>query len=366
MKKYLLGLCLALMVVTAMPVAARAETTTDLNSMLTLLQNLMKQVETLQSQLAALKGDIREEIRAGLKEGMEDEDVKKIQELLATDPTLYPKGLVSGYYGPLTKEAIERFQARYALTVTGEVDEETRELMAELFKERVNGKFPPGLLKAPGIEKKIKDRLHKGDDGKWTLKCDDKRAAGPLCKKDKDYQKSTSTASTTVSTTTAATAIEAAEDAIDDLKEAIDDATDEDGIEDAEEELAKAEKELADAEDNFDDGDNKGAYDDAVKAKSIALKAIKELAEAEAGPEMANAEDAIEEAEDAIDDLKDAIEDATDDDAIDIAEAELEKAEEKLDDANDLFDVKNYDDAQTAAEEAEELADDATTELEQA
>ncbi len=41
--------------------------------------------------------------------------VSALQRLLATDRTLYPEGIVSGYYGPLTREAVKRFQLRYSL-----------------------------------------------------------------------------------------------------------------------------------------------------------------------------------------------------------------------------------------------------------
>lgn len=41
--------------------------------------------------------------------------VRLLQQLLATDRTLYPEGIVSGYYGPLTREAVKRFQVRYGV-----------------------------------------------------------------------------------------------------------------------------------------------------------------------------------------------------------------------------------------------------------
>ncbi|MEK7505036.1 MAG: peptidoglycan-binding domain-containing protein [Patescibacteria group bacterium] len=41
--------------------------------------------------------------------------VTLLQRLLATDPTLYPEGVISGYYGPLTREAVKRFQLRYGI-----------------------------------------------------------------------------------------------------------------------------------------------------------------------------------------------------------------------------------------------------------
>lgn len=274
----------------AVPLSTRAQTT-DLESKLELLQSLMKQVEALQAQLAALRGDIgdiRNQIRTDLREGVEDEDVKAIQELLATDQTLYPKGIVSGYYGPLTTEAIKRFQERYGLTVTGEVNDETRALLQELFKERQNGKFPPGLLKAPGIEKKIKDRLYKNDDDRWELRCDDSRASGLLCKADDKTNKkrdgrATSTTSA-ISSSAVAAAIEKAQGAIDDLAEAIETASssvDADDIDDAEEDLVKAKRELAAAQKYAAALRYKDAYNRANKAYDTALDAIDDLEKVE-------------------------------------------------------------------------------------
>lgn len=40
-------------------------------------------------------------------------EVKKLQQFLATDPSLYPKGLVTGVYGPLTVAAVSNFQTKY-------------------------------------------------------------------------------------------------------------------------------------------------------------------------------------------------------------------------------------------------------------
>jgi hypothetical protein len=282
LKQYAAALCVMAVMVAITPATVRAQSS-DLSSMLELLQSLMKQVETLQAQLAVLKGEIQDEIRAGLAEGMEDDDIKKIQELLATDPSIYPRGIVSGYYGPLTTEAIKKFQERHGLTVTGVVDEKTRELMQEYMKERQNGKFPPGLLKAPGISKKVMDRMREDDDGKKYLDCDDKRGAGPLCKNRDDDDDDDDDRPAKMVSTTAAMAIEAAEDAIDDLEKALASSsastTDEDVIDEAEDELEDAKEKLADAEDEYEDGDYRDAHAKAVEAERIADRALDELLE---------------------------------------------------------------------------------------
>lgn len=43
----------------------------------------------------------------------ESDDVKLLQTWLAKDPEVYPEGIVSGWFGPLTKAAVIRFQEKY-------------------------------------------------------------------------------------------------------------------------------------------------------------------------------------------------------------------------------------------------------------
>ncbi len=302
-KKYFFGVAFAvLLTVVAVPADVRAESTVSntsaLSEKLKMLENLMKQVETLKKQLAELRGEIKSDLKDGLREGMSDDDVKKVQELLATDPSIYPKGLISGYYGPLTKEAIVKLQTRHGLKATGEVDSETKELLLEYFKEKANGKFPPGLLQAPGIDKKMLERLKIRRDGKKYLDCDDRIAAGPLCKnkrddededededenedededENEDEDEDEDEETNTPIKTTATSAINAAKTAIKALEEAIADADDEEAIEEAEDEQMDAEKYLSEAEDYFAEGKYRNAYYKAMKAKSEANKALREL-----------------------------------------------------------------------------------------
>ena len=62
--------------------------------------------------------------------------VAEVQALLAQYPTLYPEGLVTGWYGPLTRSAVRRFQERVGLPLTGEVDAATQEKLDGLRKEK--------------------------------------------------------------------------------------------------------------------------------------------------------------------------------------------------------------------------------------
>ena len=56
-----------------------------------------------------------------LQLGMSGTDVSALQTFLAADATLYPQGLVTGYFGSLTKAAVIKFQARNSIATVGRV-----------------------------------------------------------------------------------------------------------------------------------------------------------------------------------------------------------------------------------------------------
>ncbi len=94
------------------------ELTVQLQELTALYERLVTQAKGMSSPTPGIK--------SGLKFGMTDDDIKKVQALLATDVTIYPGGFVTGYYGTLTQDALKRFQAKNNLTVNGELDTMTR------------------------------------------------------------------------------------------------------------------------------------------------------------------------------------------------------------------------------------------------
>ncbi|MFM2357798.1 MAG: hypothetical protein RJA61_535 [Candidatus Parcubacteria bacterium] len=56
-----------------------------------------------------------------LEIGMSGTDVSELQIFLARDNTIYPQGLVTGYFGSLTKSAVSNFQARNGIATVGRV-----------------------------------------------------------------------------------------------------------------------------------------------------------------------------------------------------------------------------------------------------
>lgn len=79
------------------------------------------------------------QIKRGLDVGATGDDVRSLQEALASMPDVYPKGTVSGFYGALTKEAVGRFQMKYGLVSSqtdsgyGYVGPKTRAKLQEIF-----------------------------------------------------------------------------------------------------------------------------------------------------------------------------------------------------------------------------------------
>ena len=63
--------------------------------------------------------------------GKSGDEVKKLQELLSANPTIYPQQQITGYYGPATQRAVQRFQETYGIASPstpgyGEVGPSTR------------------------------------------------------------------------------------------------------------------------------------------------------------------------------------------------------------------------------------------------
>lgn len=146
-----------------------AQTATSTQSVQELIQSLKQQIETLQTQVVALKAQLESmqqtqtEIRTTLKLlqrlrfGMSGEDVKLLQEILATDPEIYPEGFITGHFGFLTEKAVKRFQQKAGIDSVGLVGPQTLSKINEILQEGAgnSGKVPPGLLIAPGIKKKL-------------------------------------------------------------------------------------------------------------------------------------------------------------------------------------------------------------------
>lgn len=163
-KKFLmLALVLAMFISSPLIMSAQTTTVTPLSAAKVQLLNRLRQdlavlrakVEMLKLQSATVKPEVR--LTKRMMKGMNDQEVKTLQEILATDPEIYPERYATGYFGVLTEKALKKLQKKAGLTETGEVDDRTLWKINELLTEGAgrSGKIPPGLLRAPGILKKL-------------------------------------------------------------------------------------------------------------------------------------------------------------------------------------------------------------------
>jgi len=163
MRKFSKGLVLSLVLVGLLVVpvgTARAQTDeVTIESLLAQIESLKAQITELQekqSQLQTANKELRLNLLRFLQEGATGEDVERLQEYLALDSDIYPEGLITGYFGPLTASAVRKFQRQHGIDQVGVVGPITRGKLHKLFGEGLlpDGDIPPGLTHAPGIEKK--------------------------------------------------------------------------------------------------------------------------------------------------------------------------------------------------------------------
>jgi peptidoglycan hydrolase-like protein with peptidoglycan-binding domain len=108
-----------------------AATTAELQAQ---IAALLQQVQALQTQLQAgspTQGAIvlNNNLRRGSTDAATNGEVSKLQQFLATDKTIYPEGLVTGYFGSLTEAAMKRWQAKNGIEAVGAVGPITREVI---------------------------------------------------------------------------------------------------------------------------------------------------------------------------------------------------------------------------------------------
>ncbi len=94
-----------------------------------------------------------------LVSGGKGNDVSQLQALLAGDKSLYPEGIISGYFGALTKAAVIKFQKKYGLPQVGRVGPMTRKKLAEVFGEKKAEPAAPAPASSADQVKTLQDQL---------------------------------------------------------------------------------------------------------------------------------------------------------------------------------------------------------------
>jgi len=73
-----------------------------------------------------------------LQRGSSGIDVEKLQEFFKKTPDIYPKGIVTGYFGPLTQQAVQRFQSKYGIVSSGDENTTGYGLVGPKTRKRLN------------------------------------------------------------------------------------------------------------------------------------------------------------------------------------------------------------------------------------
>lgn len=104
-------------------------------------------------------------IEPGLEVGSAGDDVRILQAALSLNAEIYPSGIVSGYYGDLTYQAVAKFQAKYSLSRNGEVDGKTADKFNEVYGDKTR-EYYLSLAPTPEV---VEIRLNQPvqDDGEW-------------------------------------------------------------------------------------------------------------------------------------------------------------------------------------------------------
>jgi peptidoglycan hydrolase-like protein with peptidoglycan-binding domain len=76
--------------------------------------------------------------------GMTSGQVKLLQQTLSQDSTIYPEANTSGYYGTLTKKAVQRFQCKHMDICSGSPSENGYGLAGPNTRARINGVYGEG------------------------------------------------------------------------------------------------------------------------------------------------------------------------------------------------------------------------------
>ena len=109
--------------------------------------------DTIRTEIKETRADIKD-ARAQLKfvrslsRGMSGNDVRDLQELLAQYPDIFPSGLITGFFGRFTEEALKKFQKKFGIEAIGIFGPKTQAKLLALF---VGRELPPGIIRRLGL-----------------------------------------------------------------------------------------------------------------------------------------------------------------------------------------------------------------------
>ncbi len=125
-------------------------------------RSTLNQIAQINQQIAELQAKIKSKesskivfVKNLIPGQRNNEDVKRLQELLAGDKSIYPEGIANGYFGPGTVRAVKRFQAKYGIAQLGNVGPATRKKLNEVFGGQTPEITPTTVAPAPSPKSAI-------------------------------------------------------------------------------------------------------------------------------------------------------------------------------------------------------------------
>ena len=131
MKKYIVGAILSIGLLVTPVFTQAALTSAQIQAVLDLLSAFGADSATIANVNVALTGGtqtppscptLTSNLYLGLDDSDTDGEVTKLQRFLASNSAIYPEGLITGYFGPLTELAVKRWQAANGIVSSGTPD----------------------------------------------------------------------------------------------------------------------------------------------------------------------------------------------------------------------------------------------------
>jgi peptidoglycan hydrolase-like protein with peptidoglycan-binding domain len=157
LRKAFAALLLALLLGTAgfMPRPANAATEAEISAWIEQLINIVQQLRNQLNNLPpAPEGATNVFSEPVVKESTND-SIKLLQQVLATDPSIYPDGYVTGFFGPLTEVALNNFQTSFGLSVTGTFTPETNAVLTATLEAIPLTEYPDTYLLIDEVKARI-------------------------------------------------------------------------------------------------------------------------------------------------------------------------------------------------------------------
>ncbi|MBI2087031.1 MAG: peptidoglycan-binding protein [Candidatus Zambryskibacteria bacterium] len=123
-----------------------------------IIKQLQEQIKVLQAQVEELKTQITQvkselNLTRSLSQGLSGDDVKQLQTFLSQKYPEFYSAPITGYFGPLTEQAVRKLQEKEGIEAIGIVGPRTTAKLNELITQGAgkSGTIPPGLLTGGGV-----------------------------------------------------------------------------------------------------------------------------------------------------------------------------------------------------------------------